>query len=147
MASIDGEEKHHVLDTRMEAKQPSTTQASAKNSPSGQQHQFQREKAATNSKQGQTKGISHQTSQPGLQDAKNPTGCHGKCISNGRNNDGITKERGGQIKISEMTPDIFDYIPELYGAITGVKRYLFDKIASICENFKTHNLSLSQINE
>ncbi|MBW0593857.1 hypothetical protein O181_133572 [Austropuccinia psidii MF-1] len=37
MESIDGEEKHDALDTRMEEKQPSTTQASAKNSPSGQQ--------------------------------------------------------------------------------------------------------------
>ncbi|MBW0563879.1 hypothetical protein O181_103594 [Austropuccinia psidii MF-1] len=58
MASIDGEEKHDALDTRMEEKQPSTTQASAKNSPSGQQQQFQHEKAATSSKQGQRKGTS-----------------------------------------------------------------------------------------
>ncbi|MBW0582957.1 hypothetical protein O181_122672 [Austropuccinia psidii MF-1] len=69
MASIDGEENHDALDTRMEEKQPSTTQESAKNSPSGQQQQFQREKAATSSKQGQRKGTSHQTLQPGLQDA------------------------------------------------------------------------------
>ncbi|MBW0587891.1 hypothetical protein O181_127606 [Austropuccinia psidii MF-1] len=69
MASIDGEEKHDALDTRMEEKQPSTTQASAKNSPSGQQQQFQHEKAATSSKQGKRKGTSHQTLQPGLQDA------------------------------------------------------------------------------
>ncbi|MBW0582949.1 hypothetical protein O181_122664 [Austropuccinia psidii MF-1] len=69
MASIDGEEKHDALDTRMEEKQPSTTKASGKNSPSGQQQQFQREKAATSSKQGQRQGTSHQTLQPGLQDA------------------------------------------------------------------------------
>ncbi|MBW0592687.1 hypothetical protein O181_132402 [Austropuccinia psidii MF-1] len=36
MESIDGEEKHDALDTRMEEKHPSTTQASAKNSPSDQ---------------------------------------------------------------------------------------------------------------
>ncbi|MBW0593237.1 hypothetical protein O181_132952 [Austropuccinia psidii MF-1] len=52
MAPIDGEEKHDSLDTRMEEKQPSTTQESAKNSPIGQQQQFQREKAATSSKKG-----------------------------------------------------------------------------------------------
>ncbi|MBW0526835.1 hypothetical protein O181_066550 [Austropuccinia psidii MF-1] len=69
MASIDGEEKNDALDTRMEEKQPSTTQESAKNSTSGQQQQFQPEKAATSSKQGQRKGTSHQTLQPGLQDA------------------------------------------------------------------------------
>ncbi|MBW0512399.1 hypothetical protein O181_052114 [Austropuccinia psidii MF-1] len=34
MASIDGEEKHDAIDTIMEEKQPSTTQASSKNSPS-----------------------------------------------------------------------------------------------------------------
>ncbi|MBW0580479.1 hypothetical protein O181_120194, partial [Austropuccinia psidii MF-1] len=33
MASIDGEEKHDALDTRMKEKQPSTTQASAKKQP------------------------------------------------------------------------------------------------------------------
>ncbi|MBW0579517.1 hypothetical protein O181_119232 [Austropuccinia psidii MF-1] len=147
MASIDGEEKHDALDTRMEEKQPSTTQASAKNSPSGQQQQFQREKAATSSKQGQRKGTSHQTLQPGLEDSKSPTGCHGKCVSDGQNNDGIEKERRGHIKISEMISDIFDSIPQLYEAITDVKSHLSNKNTSICDNLKTHNLSLSQINE
>ncbi|MBW0544036.1 hypothetical protein O181_083751 [Austropuccinia psidii MF-1] len=55
MASIDGDKKHDALDTRMEEKQPSTTQASSKNSPSGQQLRFQREKAATSSKKGKGK--------------------------------------------------------------------------------------------
>ncbi|MBW0588308.1 hypothetical protein O181_128023, partial [Austropuccinia psidii MF-1] len=89
MASIDGEEKHDAIDTRMQEKQPSTTQASAKNRPSGQQQLFQHEKAAKSSKQGQRKGTSHQTLQPGLQDSKNSTGYHGKCVSDGHNNDGI----------------------------------------------------------
>ncbi|MBW0553907.1 hypothetical protein O181_093622 [Austropuccinia psidii MF-1] len=40
MASIDGKEKHDAVDTRMEEKQPSTTQTSVKNSPSGQHQQF-----------------------------------------------------------------------------------------------------------
>ncbi|MBW0583535.1 hypothetical protein O181_123250, partial [Austropuccinia psidii MF-1] len=107
MASSDGEEKHNTLDTTMEKKHPSTTQASAKNSSSGQQKQFQCEKAATRSKQGQRKGTSHQTLQSRLQDSKNPTACNGKCVSDGPNNDGITKERGGQIKISETISNIF----------------------------------------
>ncbi|MBW0546838.1 hypothetical protein O181_086553 [Austropuccinia psidii MF-1] len=47
IASIDGKEKHDAFSSRMEAKQPSTTQASAKNIPSSQQMQFQHEKAAT----------------------------------------------------------------------------------------------------
>ncbi|MBW0571820.1 hypothetical protein O181_111535 [Austropuccinia psidii MF-1] len=137
MASIYGEEKHDALDSRMEEKQPSTTQASAKNSPSGQQQQFQREKAATSSKQRQSKGTSHKTFQPGLQDLKPSTGCHGKWVLDGQNNDGITKERGSQIERSEMISDIFDSIPEFYEA----------KNTSICDNLKTYNLSLSQINE
>ncbi|MBW0588285.1 hypothetical protein O181_128000 [Austropuccinia psidii MF-1] len=69
MESIDGKEEHDALNSRMEEKQPSTTQKSAKNSPSGQQQQFQCEKAATSSEQGQRKGTSHKTLQPGLQDA------------------------------------------------------------------------------
>ncbi|MBW0579331.1 hypothetical protein O181_119046 [Austropuccinia psidii MF-1] len=92
MASFDGEEKHDAFDTRMEEKQPSTTQTSAKNIPSGQKQQFQREKAATNSKQGQREGTSPKTLQPGLQDSKYSTGCQGKCVSDGQDHDGIAKE-------------------------------------------------------
>ncbi|MBW0501397.1 hypothetical protein O181_041112 [Austropuccinia psidii MF-1] len=146
MESIDGKEEHDALNSRMEEKQHSTTQASAKNRPSGEKKQFQREKAATSSEQGQRKGISHKASQPGLQDSKDSTGCQGKRISDGEKNDGITKEGGSQIKISEMIYDIFDAIPELYEAITDVKRHISDKNLSICNNFKSNNLSLSQIN-
>ncbi|MBW0524429.1 hypothetical protein O181_064144 [Austropuccinia psidii MF-1] len=69
MASIDGKEENDALNSRMEKKQPSTTQTSAKNSPSGQHQQCQREKAATSSEQGQRKSTSYKTLQPGLQDA------------------------------------------------------------------------------
>ncbi|MBW0588505.1 hypothetical protein O181_128220, partial [Austropuccinia psidii MF-1] len=51
MASINGEERYDALDTRIEEKQPSTTQANSKNSPSGQHQQFQREKEATRAKE------------------------------------------------------------------------------------------------
>ncbi|MBW0575934.1 hypothetical protein O181_115649 [Austropuccinia psidii MF-1] len=147
MASIDGKEEHDALNRRMEEKQPSTTQTSAKHSPSGQQQKFKCEKAATSSKQGKRKGTSHKNLQPGLQDSKDSTGCHGKCISDGQNNDGITKEGGSQIKISEMISEIFDAIPELYEAITDIKSHISDKNSSICNNCKTNNVSLSQINE
>ncbi|MBW0526274.1 hypothetical protein O181_065989 [Austropuccinia psidii MF-1] len=93
MASIDGKEEHDSLNSRMEEKQPYTTQASAKNSPSGQKQQFQCENAATSSEQGQMKGTSHKALHPGLQDPKDSAECHGKCISDGQNNDGITKKR------------------------------------------------------
>ncbi|MBW0584343.1 hypothetical protein O181_124058 [Austropuccinia psidii MF-1] len=75
------------------------------------------------------------------------TGCHGKCISDGQNHDEIKKEGGSQIKISEMISNIFDAIPKLYEAITDVKSNISDKNSSICDNLKTNNLSLSQINE
>ncbi|MBW0544596.1 hypothetical protein O181_084311 [Austropuccinia psidii MF-1] len=113
MASIDGKEEHDSLNRRMKGKQPSTTQGSAKNSPSDQQQQFQCKKAATSSEQGQRKGTSHKTLQPVLQDSKDSTGCHGKCISDGQNNDGVTKEGGSQIKISEMISDILIYLMKL----------------------------------
>ncbi|MBW0576434.1 hypothetical protein O181_116149 [Austropuccinia psidii MF-1] len=51
-------------------KKPTTTKASAKTSPSGQQQQFQCEKAATSSKQGKSEGTSAKALQPGLQDSK-----------------------------------------------------------------------------
>ncbi|MBW0572567.1 hypothetical protein O181_112282 [Austropuccinia psidii MF-1] len=146
MESIDGKEEHDSLNGRMEEKQPSTTQTSAKNSPSGPKQQLQCEKAATSSEQGQRKGTNHKTLQPGLQDSKDSTGCHGKCNSDGQNNDGIKKEGGSQIKISEMIFDFFYSIPELYEAITDVKSHISDKNSLICNNFKTNTLSLSQIN-
>ncbi|MBW0550214.1 hypothetical protein O181_089929 [Austropuccinia psidii MF-1] len=147
VASIDGKEEHDAFNSRMEEKQPSTTQASAKNSPISQQQQFQCEKAATSSKQGQRKGTSHKTLQPGLQDPKDSAGCHGECISDGQNNDGITEKGGSQIKISEMISDIFDSIPELYEAINDIKTHVSDRNSSIFKNLKTNNLSMSQINE
>ncbi|MBW0533092.1 hypothetical protein O181_072807, partial [Austropuccinia psidii MF-1] len=69
MESIDVKEEYDAFNSRMEEKQPSTTKASAKNSPSGQKQKFQREKAATSSKQGQREGTSPEALQPGLQDA------------------------------------------------------------------------------
>ncbi|MBW0566356.1 hypothetical protein O181_106071, partial [Austropuccinia psidii MF-1] len=114
MASIDLKDKHDAFNRRMEEKQSSTTQASAKNSPNIQKKQFQSEKAAISSKQGQKQGTSHKALQPGLQNLKDSAGCNGKCISVGQNNDGITEKGGSQIKISEMISDIFDSIPELY---------------------------------
>ncbi|MBW0565504.1 hypothetical protein O181_105219 [Austropuccinia psidii MF-1] len=47
MASIDGKEEHDAFNSRMEEKQPSTTQASAKNSPSSQKQCLKCEKAVT----------------------------------------------------------------------------------------------------
>ncbi|MBW0575758.1 hypothetical protein O181_115473, partial [Austropuccinia psidii MF-1] len=46
-----------------------------------------------------------------------------------------------------MISDTFNCIPELYKAIIDVKSHLSDKNTSICDNLKTNNLSLSQIND
>ncbi|MBW0568470.1 hypothetical protein O181_108185 [Austropuccinia psidii MF-1] len=100
MAFIDGKVKHDAFNSRMEEKHPSTTQASAKNSPSRQQHQIKREKAATSSEQGKRERTSHKALQPGLHNPQDPAGCHGNCISDGQNNDGISEKGGIQIKIS-----------------------------------------------
>ncbi|MBW0591424.1 hypothetical protein O181_131139 [Austropuccinia psidii MF-1] len=70
MASIDGKEEYDAFNSRMEEKQPSTTKARAKTSPGGQHQQFQREKAATRSKQGQREGTSPKALQPETQDSK-----------------------------------------------------------------------------
>ncbi|MBW0508030.1 hypothetical protein O181_047745 [Austropuccinia psidii MF-1] len=147
MESIDGKEEHDAFNSRMEEKQPSTTQENAKESPNSQQQQFQCEKAATSSKQGQRQGASHKNLHPGLEDPKDSPGCHGKCISDSQNTYGITEKGGSQIKISEMISDISDSIPELYEAINDVKTHVSDKKSSICNNVETNNLSLSQINE
>ncbi|MBW0587951.1 hypothetical protein O181_127666 [Austropuccinia psidii MF-1] len=55
MESIDGKEEYDSFKSRMEEKQHSTTKASAKTSPSGQQQQFQCEKEAKSSKKGKGK--------------------------------------------------------------------------------------------
>ncbi|MBW0535270.1 hypothetical protein O181_074985 [Austropuccinia psidii MF-1] len=70
MASIDGKEKHDAFNRRMGEKQPSTTQASAKNSRNSQKKQFQYEKASTSSEQQQRQGTSHKALQPGLHNPK-----------------------------------------------------------------------------
>ncbi|MBW0565359.1 hypothetical protein O181_105074 [Austropuccinia psidii MF-1] len=147
MESIDGKEKHDSFNSIMEEKLPSTTQASAKNSTSSQQKQFKCEKAATSSEKGQRQSTSHKNLQPGLKNSKDSAGCHGKCISDGQNNDGIAEEGVSQIKISEMITDILDGISNLYIAINDVKSHISDRNSSICNNLKTKNLSLSQINK
>ncbi|MBW0560062.1 hypothetical protein O181_099777 [Austropuccinia psidii MF-1] len=106
MSSIDGKEKHDAFNSIMKEKQPSTTEASAKNSLNSQQQQFQREEAATSSEKRQRKGTNHKNLQPVLQNTKYSAKCHGKCILDGQNNEGILEEGGSQIKISEMIPDI-----------------------------------------
>ncbi|MBW0582164.1 hypothetical protein O181_121879, partial [Austropuccinia psidii MF-1] len=128
MASIDGKEKHDAFKRRMEEKHPSTTQESAKNSPSNQKQQFQHEKAATSSEKGQRKGTSHKNLQPGLHNPQDSAGCHGKCISDGQNNDGISEKGGSHIKISEIISDILDGTPNLYIAINDVKVIFLIKI-------------------
>ncbi|MBW0582247.1 hypothetical protein O181_121962 [Austropuccinia psidii MF-1] len=120
MASIDGKEEYDAFNSKMEEKQPSTNKANAKTSPSGQQQQFQREKAATSSKQGQREGTTSKTLQPGLQDSKESAGCQGTCVSDGQNHYGIREEGGIQIKIPKMIYDIFDSIPELYEVINDM---------------------------
>ncbi|MBW0540317.1 hypothetical protein O181_080032 [Austropuccinia psidii MF-1] len=79
MASIDGKEKNDAFNRRMEEKQPSSTQASAKNRPSSQQQrQLQCEKEATSSEQGQRQSTSYRALQQGLQNPKDSAECHGK---------------------------------------------------------------------
>ncbi|MBW0539681.1 hypothetical protein O181_079396 [Austropuccinia psidii MF-1] len=121
MASIDVKEKHVAFNSRIEEEQPSTTHASAQNSPSSQKQQFQHERAATSSEQGQRQGTGRKALQPGLQNPKDSAGCHGECIIDGQNNDGIKEKGGSQIKISGIISDISDSILELYGAINDVK--------------------------
>ncbi|MBW0528735.1 hypothetical protein O181_068450 [Austropuccinia psidii MF-1] len=147
MASIDGKEENDAFKSRMEEKQYSATQASAKTSPNSQQQRFQGEQSATNSEQLYRQSTSHKALQPRLQNPKDSAGFHGKCISDGQNNDGITEKGGNEIKISEMISDIFDAIPELYEAINGIKSHISHQNSSICNNCNTNNLILSQMNE
>ncbi|MBW0585289.1 hypothetical protein O181_125004 [Austropuccinia psidii MF-1] len=118
----------------MQRSSHTTTKSSAKTGSSGQKQQFQSEKAATSSKQGQREGTSPKALQPGLQDSKNSAGCHGKCISDFQNHDGITEEGGSQIKSPEMISDMFDSIPEFYEALNDMKIHLSDKNETICNN-------------
>ncbi|MBW0588648.1 hypothetical protein O181_128363 [Austropuccinia psidii MF-1] len=120
----------------MEGKKSSTPQASAKNSPSSQEQQFQREKAATGSEQGERQSTSHKPLQPGLQNPEYSPGCCGKCYSDGQDNDGTAEKGASQMKITEMISDILDSIPNLYIAINDMKIHISDKNSSICTNVR-----------
>ncbi|MBW0512045.1 hypothetical protein O181_051760 [Austropuccinia psidii MF-1] len=121
------EKKNMVLSKNNGGTKSSTTQASAKNSPSSQQPKFQLEKAATNSEQGKRQSTSYKSLQPGLQNPKDSEGCYGKCFSDGQNNYGITEKGGMQTKISEMISDILYGIQNLYIAINDIKSHISDK--------------------
>ncbi|MBW0565981.1 hypothetical protein O181_105696 [Austropuccinia psidii MF-1] len=136
MASIDGKEQYDSFNRRMEEEQPSTTKAIAKTIPSGQQQQFQCEKATKSSKQGKREGTSPKALQPGIQDSKDSAGCHGKCVSDGQNDDGIIEKGGSLIKIPEMISDIFNSIPELYEAINDMKNIFLIKMKPFVTTLK-----------
>ncbi|MBW0490906.1 hypothetical protein O181_030621 [Austropuccinia psidii MF-1] len=127
MESIYGKEKNYAFNSRMKKKQPSATQASAKNSPSSQQQQLKCEKAAKITVQGQGQSTGHKALHPGLQNPKDSVGCQGKCISDGQNNYGISKKGGSQTKISEIISDIVDGIPNFHIARNDVKSHISDE--------------------
>ncbi|MBW0513502.1 hypothetical protein O181_053217 [Austropuccinia psidii MF-1] len=93
MTSIDGKEKHDAFKSRVEEKKPSTTQTSLKTSPNSQKQKSQHEKSFKDSEQGQSKGTSHKTMQPVLQNPKYSAGFNGKCVSDGQNHDGMKEKR------------------------------------------------------
>ncbi|MBW0563320.1 hypothetical protein O181_103035 [Austropuccinia psidii MF-1] len=78
----------HLWKRRVEGKQPSTTQTGAKTSPNGHRQEIKHEQAATNLKQGKGKSTRHHTMQPTLQNPKDSTRFHVKCVSDGENHDG-----------------------------------------------------------
>ncbi|MBW0563746.1 hypothetical protein O181_103461 [Austropuccinia psidii MF-1] len=147
MASIDGKEEHDAFNSRIEEKTTLHHPSKCQKQPQYPVAAIQHEKAVTSSKQRQRQGTSHKSLQQGLQNPKDSARCHGKCISDGQNKGGITKKGEIKNKISEMISDIFYFIPELYEAINDVKTHVSDKNETICNNIKTNNLSLCQINE
>ncbi|MBW0568939.1 hypothetical protein O181_108654 [Austropuccinia psidii MF-1] len=98
MASIDGKETHDTFNSRMQEKQPFTTQASAKNSPSSHKKQVQCEKEAKSPEQGKRQGTTYKALQPGLQNPKNSARCHGKCISDAQDNDVLKEKEEARLK-------------------------------------------------
>ncbi|MBW0495668.1 hypothetical protein O181_035383 [Austropuccinia psidii MF-1] len=87
MASIDEKQKGDAFNGQMVEKQPTTTQASAKDSGRKQKQQIQHEKAATSSEKGKRQGLSYKALYQGLQNPKHSAGGQGKCISDDQNND------------------------------------------------------------
>ncbi|MBW0497582.1 hypothetical protein O181_037297 [Austropuccinia psidii MF-1] len=98
MESIYGKKEHDAFNSRMEEKQPSTTQESAKNSPSGQQQQFQREESATIPEQGQRQGTSHKPLQAGLQNPKHSAGSQGNVFQMARTMMELQKKEEARLK-------------------------------------------------
>ncbi|MBW0531396.1 hypothetical protein O181_071111 [Austropuccinia psidii MF-1] len=137
MASIDRKEKHDAFNSRMEEKQPSTTQESSKNSP-------RRNSNVKKHSQAQRKGEGKApATKPYSQGYRIPKFRRMPWEMYFR-----SPEKGGsQAKISEMISDILDGIPKLYISMNDVKSHISAKNSSNCNNLKTNNLSLSQIND
>ncbi|MBW0534633.1 hypothetical protein O181_074348 [Austropuccinia psidii MF-1] len=70
MESMDGKEKHDSFNSKMEGKQPTTTQASAKNRLRIKQQQLQREEEVTRTEKGQRQRTSNKLLQPAIQNPK-----------------------------------------------------------------------------
>ncbi|MBW0502999.1 hypothetical protein O181_042714 [Austropuccinia psidii MF-1] len=118
-----------------------------KTAPTASSSNFNMKKKLKAQKMGKGKAQPTKNLPPGLQNPKDSAGCHGKCISDGQNNDEITEKGGSQTKRSEMISEILDGIANFYIAINDLKSNISDENESICNNLKTDSLGWSQISE
>ncbi|MBW0515952.1 hypothetical protein O181_055667 [Austropuccinia psidii MF-1] len=101
MTSIDGKKNMMLLTAKLRENNPPPPKQVPKTAPIARSSNFNVKKHPTSSEQGQRKGISPKTLQTGLQNPKDSAGCHGKCISDGQNNDGITEKEESRLKLQK----------------------------------------------
>ncbi|MBW0475276.1 hypothetical protein O181_014991 [Austropuccinia psidii MF-1] len=146
MASIDGKEEPDAFNSRMEEKNPPPPKQVPTTAPIASSSNFNMKishKLKTRAKaRHQPRNLTARAT--GSQRfSRMPC----KMYFRWTEQSGIIEKGGSQIKISEMISYIFESIPELSEAINDVKTHVSDKNSSICNNLKTNNLSMSQINE
>ncbi|MBW0469786.1 hypothetical protein O181_009501 [Austropuccinia psidii MF-1] len=91
-----------LLTEECREKNPPAPNQVPKTAPIARSRNSNVKKTSTSSEQGKTQNTSHKTLQPVTEYPKDSAGCHGKCFSDGHNNDGIAEKGGSQMRISEI---------------------------------------------
>ncbi|MBW0514714.1 hypothetical protein O181_054429 [Austropuccinia psidii MF-1] len=147
MAFIDGKEKHDDFNSRMEENNPPPPKNVPKTAPvaSSSNCNMKKKPQAQNKVKGKapaTKPYSQGYRIPSiLQDAIE------NIFQMARTMMELQKKEEARLKYTKMISDILYGISNLYIAINDVKSHTSNENSSICNNLKTNNLIMSQINE
>ncbi|MBW0470722.1 hypothetical protein O181_010437 [Austropuccinia psidii MF-1] len=147
MESIYGKEKHDAFNRRMEENNPTPPKRVPKTAPIARSSNFNMKMQPQAENKAKGKAPATNTYSQGYRFLKIQKDAMKNVFQMAGTMMELQKKQGSQIEISEIISETMDGSKSLYIAINDMQSNISDKNSSICNNIKTNNLSLSQINE